>query len=293
MSYPSPHAARIGLALGLALLASAVRPATAAAPSRAPTDSAGTGTIHGLVVGSHGLEAFANVVVVGTRRRAASDEHGSFRITLVPTGTWQLMVQAIGYESATVNVAVRAGRDTEVILTVSERPEQKARRHPVPDCDSTWRAPVSPEVALPDTAGWWTASGSIFDFSLPTEFRRKQVIGIDSEFGEWVADSSRITYELGGDSGCTQPGNGAFAGASECVSGFRAGVNILSDSHTYLVEICFPCCGLGLHGSSPDSTTRARILAAFRTIRFHDAGAPPILTGPAAPDLPLNRPPGR
>jgi len=202
MSLQSQHTIRTGLAVGIVLMASAVRPATGTTAASAPIDSASTGKIHGRVIAPSGPVGFAIVVVLGTHRGASSDEHGAFTISLVPPGHWMLRVTQIGYQPTLTSVEVRAGSDTELVLTISERSEITRRRHPVPDCDSTAHLelagdPVLRTRVVPDTVRCWTASGSIFDFSLPAEFRRKQVMGIDSEVGEWDAGSTRITYDLG------------------------------------------------------------------------------------------------
>lgn len=89
-----------------------------AAPSPAPGDTA-NGELRGFLrLASGRPAAYANVVVVGTRRGAQVDEKGSFRITEVPPGTQTLRVLLVGYFSVMDTVDVPAGgvRDLDLLL---------------------------------------------------------------------------------------------------------------------------------------------------------------------------------
>ena len=79
----------------------------AAPPAALPT----AGTVTGRVINTRGEPlAYANVVVLGTRRGTATDENGDFKIEDVPPGVHQIKVQAIGYEPQVVQTPqVQAG----------------------------------------------------------------------------------------------------------------------------------------------------------------------------------------
>lgn len=87
-----------------------------AAPA-APTPGGTTGTISGKVKGDGG--AFANVIVLGTRQGAQTDEQGNFSIRGVPVGTAQVRVQQVGFDTKTVTVTVNAGAVTHVDIELS------------------------------------------------------------------------------------------------------------------------------------------------------------------------------
>ena len=98
----------VALALALPALAqqkSAPPPAkpAVAAPARpitpAPATAGAVGRISGRALerGKDPL-GYANVVVLGTKQGTATDENGNFVIGNVPVGTYQIKLQAIGYD---------------------------------------------------------------------------------------------------------------------------------------------------------------------------------------------------
>ena len=84
----------------------------------APAKPAGaaTGRITGKVFepGGKSPSANANVIVLGTKQGAMTDENGNFTIPGVPVGTQQLQVQQIGYDKAVKSVQVNAGTTATV-----------------------------------------------------------------------------------------------------------------------------------------------------------------------------------
>ncbi len=82
-----------------------------------------TGTVTGQVVAGKEPQGFANVIILGTRRGAASDESGKFTITLVPVGSYQLKVQPLGFEPKTIAITVNAGPNNVGVINVGA--EQK------------------------------------------------------------------------------------------------------------------------------------------------------------------------
>lgn len=253
-------------------------------------DSSATGSIHGRAFAAGRPQAFARVNVLGTSRQTLSDDRGQYRLTLVPAGTQRLGLSVVGYKRTLTSVRVEAGRDAAVDLfagpgdlgrNTMEVPPHGRRTHLVRNCEDTPDRP-----ALPDTTGWWSASGSIFDFSLPTEFRRTPGRGIDSEAGEWRSDSAYIGYDLGGFSGSGEPLNPGPEYRSECLDGFHAWIRLGNRGLRTRVVVGVPSLNLVLFGEASDAAEQARILAAFRTIRFHDPGATRHVAAPPAPLLP-------
>ena len=82
-----------------------------------------TGSITGKVLVGKEPGAYANVIVVGTRRGAQADEAGNFAITLVPVGQQTVRVLLTGYDPKSVAVSVNAGPNA--IGTINLGGEQK------------------------------------------------------------------------------------------------------------------------------------------------------------------------
>ena len=108
------------IALALALAAPAVAQQKPEIPSSAP--AAATGRIVGRVL-ERGKDpvAFANVIILGTKQGAPTDENGNFVLTGVPVGTYTVRVQAIGHDKQMqTGVQVNAGATTTVNFTFVE-----------------------------------------------------------------------------------------------------------------------------------------------------------------------------
>ncbi len=85
-----------------------------AAPTPAPSAGAGAGRISGRILEGKSGVGFANVIVLGTRQGTMSDENGNFVIPGVPVGTWQVQVQAIGFDRVVKSVQVSANQTATV-----------------------------------------------------------------------------------------------------------------------------------------------------------------------------------
>src|SRR5262245_503985 len=82
-------------------------------PAAKPAPAAATGRITGKVLeGGRAPSAAANVIVLGTKQGAQTDESGSFTIVGVPVGTQQIQVQQIGFDKQVKPVQVNAGTTT-------------------------------------------------------------------------------------------------------------------------------------------------------------------------------------
>ena len=106
--------------LVLALPASAQQKAAAPPPARAPgAPATAVGRISGRAV-EKGKDpiAYANVIVLGTRQGAQTDENGAFVIPAVPVGSYQIKLQAIGYDAVIQTVQVNAGQTSVVTFNV-------------------------------------------------------------------------------------------------------------------------------------------------------------------------------
>ena len=75
-------------------------------------DAQATGTVTGQVMAGKGPAEFANVIILGTRRGAMTDENGHFTITLVPVGSHTIKVQAPGFDPKQQVITVNAGPNT-------------------------------------------------------------------------------------------------------------------------------------------------------------------------------------
>ncbi|MEQ1834451.1 MAG: carboxypeptidase-like regulatory domain-containing protein, partial [Candidatus Eisenbacteria bacterium] len=90
--------------LGISVMAIAqTRPATPAPAAAGAT----TGRIAGKAT-EKGKDpvSYANVVVLGTKQGTQTDENGAFIIAGVPVGTYQVKLQAIGYDPVIQQVQV-------------------------------------------------------------------------------------------------------------------------------------------------------------------------------------------
>mgnify|MGYP001347604089 CR=1 FL=1 len=102
--------------LGVAVSAYAqTRPATPAPAAGGAT----TGRIAGKAL-EKGKDpvSYANVVVLGTKQGTQTDENGAFIIPGIPVGTYQVKLQAIGYDPVIQTVQVNAGQTAVVNFSV-------------------------------------------------------------------------------------------------------------------------------------------------------------------------------
>jgi outer membrane receptor protein involved in Fe transport len=95
----------------------AARPVTPAAKPATPAGG-GTGRISGKVLERGAPLGYANVIVLGTKQGAASDENGNFVIAGVPVGTYQVKLMATGYDPVIQSVQVNAGQVATVTFSV-------------------------------------------------------------------------------------------------------------------------------------------------------------------------------
>lgn len=88
-----------------------------AAPAPA---AAASGRISGRALEKGSPVSFANVVVLGTKQGTMTDENGAFMIPGVPVGTYQVKLQAIGYDPVIQTVQVNAGQTATVNFNVGQ-----------------------------------------------------------------------------------------------------------------------------------------------------------------------------
>lgn len=87
-------------------------------PQAKPVFEDSTGVLEGEVHCGEGAVAFANVVVLGTRLGAQTDENGRFHIERVPTGLRKIRVLAIGSDPLTDSTVVSAGVRTSFTFNI-------------------------------------------------------------------------------------------------------------------------------------------------------------------------------
>jgi len=99
--------------------APAAKPPTPAAttPAAAPSGAVGKLSGRALEKGKDPI-AFANVIVLGTKQGTMTDENGNFVIPGVAVGTWQVKLQAVGFDPVIQSVQVNAGQTTTVTFNV-------------------------------------------------------------------------------------------------------------------------------------------------------------------------------
>ena len=103
--------------VGLAVTAYAQsRPAS---PAPAPATGAASGRVTGRAL-EKGKDPvpFANVIILGTKQGTMTDETGAFVIPGVPVGSYEIKLQAIGYEAVVMKVQVNAGQTAVVNFEV-------------------------------------------------------------------------------------------------------------------------------------------------------------------------------
>jgi len=110
---PATLVAALWAGLATSSFAQGTPPATPAA--------AATGRVAGKVT-EKGKDpiAYANVIVLGTKQGAQTDENGSFLIVGVPVGTQQIQVQAVSYGKQVLSVQVNAGQTATVTFNFGE-----------------------------------------------------------------------------------------------------------------------------------------------------------------------------
>ncbi|MEM8938410.1 MAG: carboxypeptidase-like regulatory domain-containing protein [Bacteroidota bacterium] len=95
------------------------------APQNRPSASIQTGNINGVVVDQFGESlGFATVALKGTQKGVFTNINGSFRINKIPVGKQILQVSNIGYESADVEVSVKADQTTRIRIELQESVSQ-------------------------------------------------------------------------------------------------------------------------------------------------------------------------
>jgi TonB-linked SusC/RagA family outer membrane protein len=117
----TPSAPRpLALALALAALPGALLVAVPLHAAAAQQPAAGTGRVAGTVLGEGNRPVpGAQVVVVGTRLGAVSDENGRYTIAGVPGGAQTVRVQRIGFAPRTQPVTVPAGQVATLDFTLT------------------------------------------------------------------------------------------------------------------------------------------------------------------------------
>lgn len=104
-------AAPLATALALALLPGALLVAPARELAAQPAAAQGTGRVAGTVLGEGGRPVSgAQVIVVGTRVGAVTDDNGRYNIGGVPAGAQTIRVQRIGFTPRTQPVTVATGQ---------------------------------------------------------------------------------------------------------------------------------------------------------------------------------------
>ena len=238
-----------------------------------------TATVRGIVVQADGKPVgYANVIVVGTRRGVQCGDDGRFEIRSVPLGPQTLRVLPTGFMALSRAIVVKTSMNDSLRLVVE--PHNFSGRtlgglklgRPSTRCDSTAQnSSALPKTTHVSTRGWPWVGGSSFDFQLPSDFKRKNVMGIDSEVGEWDHGKARVVYDLGDYTGRMTEGDG-FQSATECLDGVPVELAIVnvSEDPRYAVQLYVGEIGLAITGMAGDRKERDAILAGFRTIRFHD-----------------------
>src|SRR5204862_8136685 len=114
-----PILASVVVAVVVASFTSAQQTAAQTAPAK-PAGAA-TGRITGKVLeGGRAPSAAANVIVLGTKQGAQTDEGGNFTIPGVPVGTQQIQGQQIGFDKQVKPVQVNAGSTTTIEFVLAD-----------------------------------------------------------------------------------------------------------------------------------------------------------------------------
>ncbi len=78
------------------------------------------GYLQGIVTGSNHPLSFATIRLDGTSHGTATKEDGSFRLKVPTTGTWTLVVSAIGYKTHSQAFKINAGQVLNMDITLQE-----------------------------------------------------------------------------------------------------------------------------------------------------------------------------
>jgi len=107
---------RLGRLVGAGLLVAGALLALIASPEWALAQA--TGSVKGRVMEGKSPGAYANVVVLGSKRGAQTDDEGYFTIPGVPVGSYTLRVQLTGFEPKSQAITVNAGINDVGTITV-------------------------------------------------------------------------------------------------------------------------------------------------------------------------------
>lgn len=90
-------------------------------PEVSPSPSLEAGVLSGRALDARQQPiAFANVIVLGTRKGTLTDEQGRFEVRDVPAGRKQVRLQAIGFDAVTQEVDVAVGKPTSLELVAGQ-----------------------------------------------------------------------------------------------------------------------------------------------------------------------------
>ena len=271
--------------LSVALFAN-IPPATSATISQNPTDAHLFGHVVDATTGEH--LAYVTVSLEGTPTGTTTDATGHFLLRNLRAGTYTVVVEAMGYESASQEVTITKGETIELDFAIKTLPltleqvvvtssRSERLKQEAPSLVSVLTSELFDRVASQSLAG-----GLTFQPGVRVEntcqncgFPQVRINGLDGKYSQILVDSHPLFSSLTGVYGLEQipanmiervevmRGGGSALYGSSAIGGT---INVITkEPKTSLAEMSHTTTSIGLTGAMESSTTlNASLVSASR-----------------------------
>ena len=270
--------------LSMALLAT--NPPTTSATLQTPTDSHLFGHVVDATTGEH--LAYVTVSLEGTPTGTTTDATGHFLLRNLRAGTYNVVVEAVGYKSASQEVTIRKGETIELDFAIESMPlmmeqvvvtssRSERLKQEAPSLVSVIDSDIFARVASQSLSG-----GLVFQPGVRVEntcqncgFPQVRINGLDGKYSQILVDSHPLFSSLTGVYGLEQipsnmiervevmRGGGSALYGSSAIGGT---INVITkEPKTSMAEMSHTTTSIGLTGATESSTTlNASLVSASR-----------------------------
>ena len=261
-------------------------PPTASAISQTPTDAHLFGHVVDAATGEH--LSYVTVVLEGTPTGTATDATGHYLLRNLRAGTYNVVVEAIGYKTATKKVTIVKGAMVELNFAIESMPltldqvvitssRSERLKQEAPSLVSVIGAETFSRVASNSLSG-----GLVFQPGVRVEntcqncgFPQVRINGLDGKYSQILVDSHPLFSSLTGVYGLEQipanmiervevmRGGGSALYGSSAIGGT---INVITkEPKTSMAEMSHTTTSIGLTGAMENSTTlNASLVSASR-----------------------------
>ena len=264
----------------------ATNPPTTSALSQTPTDAHLFGHVVDATTGEH--IAYVTVSLEGTPVGTTTDATGHFLLRNLRAGTYVVVVEAVGYKSASREVTIRKGETIELDFAIESMPlmmeqvvvtssRSERLKQEAPSLVSVIDSDLFTRVASQSLSG-----GLVFQPGVRVEntcqncgFPQVRINGLDGKYSQILVDSHPLFSSLTGVYGLEQipsnmiervevmRGGGSALYGSSAIGGT---INVITkEPKTSMAEMSHTTTSIGLTGAMESSTTlNASLVSASR-----------------------------